>query len=163
MLKITWRHLLNYFGSSLPNREDPGCLRIAIQSAWTSSLEWHSNIFNMKFIIKNHFLTQIWLYLKHFTFYRIFSVALQEIQDKSTNVIVGKRYRDIKPPKTNIVFPNFSQLEQLKKKTKLFIGFVSDLDQGKVFCLFFKCSNWENFIEKFGENKMVWRHEQDII
>ena len=27
VLKIAWRNLLEYPGSSLPNREDPGCLR----------------------------------------------------------------------------------------------------------------------------------------
>ena len=67
--------------------------------------------------------------------------------------------RDIKPP---ILFPpifstNFSQLEQLKKKTN-FLLFFSVLDQWKV-CILFQLVKLRN---NWGKTRLVvWCHEQD--
>jgi hypothetical protein len=64
VLKIAWRHLLEYLGSSLQNREDPECLSIAGKSIFffgsPSSPNIHfmfENICNIQKMVKQGWLT----------------------------------------------------------------------------------------------------------
>ena len=80
--------------------------------------------------------------------------------------------RDIKQPIlfSPIFSVNFSQLQQLKKKTNFLLvqnSFFSLFWTNEKLVFFFNCWSWEKFGEKIGKNNfgclVVWCHEQDNI
>ena len=92
-----------------------------------------------------------------------------QIQDSWIFMDVNRYHlvRDIKPPATLILIsPNFSQLEQLKKKTNFLLVqnmFFLSFGPMKSLFSFLKSQTEKNSWKKLGKTRLVvWCHKQDI-